>query len=429
MKQLKVANIAVVLNGGTPDTKRSEYYGGDISWATPKDLSDLQEKYFFHGGRNITTQGAKSLGGIPVPKDSLLLTSRAPIGLLAINKKETYTNQGFKSIVPNPSVADVEYLYYYFKVSVDHLNNLGGGTTFKEISKSSLEAMRIVLPDLPIQKSLSKVLALLDDKINLNNKINAELEAMAKQIYDYWFVQFDFPDSSGNPYKTSGGKMVWSKELQREIPKGWYVANLSSLMSASKNGDWGSEKSNDQTIKYFCIRGADIDGLNGIEEFEPQIRYIDKSHVDRQLNTDDLIIEISGGSPTQSTGRMAHISSYVLSRLDNKVICSNFCKAISLKNAKYSYVISRHWARLYDAGIFFNHEGKTSGIKNLLFDQLAKDVKIAIPHDDLINTYYDFEESIDKQKQNSLRQNEELIKLRDWLLPMLMNGQVKVLTS
>jgi type I restriction enzyme S subunit len=218
-----------------------------------------------------------------------------------------------------------------------------------------------------------------------------------------------------------------NEELKKEIPEGWKTFSLASLIKESKNGDWGNDAAGDECIKSFCVRGADIDGLNGLENFDPPTRYIDKSHSNRQLKPDDLIIEISGGSPTQSTGRIAHVSQDVLDRLYNKVVCSNFCKAISLKNTKLSYIVNRYWSHLYESKVFFNHEGKTSGIKNLLFDQLVKDVKIAIPIDgSLINTYYEFEDNIDKQKQNNLQQNEKLIKLRDWLLPMLMNGQVKI---
>ena len=125
----KLGEVSEIRNGGTPSTTDKSNYGGNISWATPKDLSVSGEKFFFKGQRNISEKGAKSLGGIPIPKDSILLTSRAPIGLIAINKTETYTNQGFKNIVPNSEMISVEYLFYCLSKGIKNLINLGGGTT------------------------------------------------------------------------------------------------------------------------------------------------------------------------------------------------------------------------------------------------------------------------------------------------------------
>lgn len=317
-----------------------------------------------------------------------------------------------------------KYLYYFYQTKPWQTTN---GSTIKRIYNDDLKSITISFPDIPSQQKIASVLSVLDDKIELNNKINAVLEAMAKLIYDYWFVQYDFPNENEQPYKSSGGKMVWDEGLKKEIPEGWKVFSLIDLIDESKNGDWGKEKSDDNYVKTYCIRGADINGLNGDSSFDPPVRYIESSHSNRLLKPSDLIVEISGGSPTQSTGRMAHVSQNVLSRLQDKAVCSNFCKAISLKDNKLSYIINQYWNHLYEADIFFNFEGKTSGIKNLLFDQLVKDVKVALPkNNNLVEKYYDFAEGIDSQKQNNLLQNQKLAELRDWLLPMLMNGQVKV---
>lgn len=347
------------------------------------------------------------------------------------NVKNLIVSTGFTTIDVFSERIDPKYLFY--KLTQPNITNYlhtvaeNAVSAYPSIKPEDIGNLELSFPDLHTQQQISSFLSKIDEKIELNNKINSELEKLAKTIYSYWLLQFEFPNENGKPYKSSGGKMVWSDKLKKEIPEGWKSSSLASLIHESKNGDWGSDIVSNGRTKCFCVRGADIDGLNGIENFNPPIRYIDETHNNRLLKPDDLIIEISGGSPIQSTGRMAHISSDVLTRLGNKVVCSNFCKAVSLITPKLSYVISRYWAHLYDSKVFFNHEGKTSGIKNLLFDQLSKDVTIAIPTDEnLINKYYKFEENIDQQKQNNLQQNEELTKLRDWLLPMLMNGQIKV---
>lgn len=326
---------------------------------------------------------------------------------------------------------DQKFLYYFLNTNAvtELLVKASGGTSHSHsrISPEDLLGIKINFPSIDIQKNVATFISALDSKIELNKLINSEFELLLKTVFDYWFIQFDFPDENGKPYKSSKGKMLLNVDLKKVIPEGWKVSSLSSIIKESKNGDWGQDKMSEGYSKCFCIRGADINGLNGTESFRPPTRYINSSHTNRKLKADDLIIEISGGSPTQSTGRMAHISQDVLNRLNNNVVCSNFCKAISLKNNKLSYIISRYWTHLYDSNVFFNHEGKTSGIKNLLFDQLVRDVKIALPEDNvLVNNFYNLAENIDIQRQNNLAQNQQLVELRDWLLPMLMNGQVKI---
>ena len=214
--------------------------------------------------------------------------------------------------------------------------------------------MEFEIPDFDItnQKKIASVLSSLDSKIELNNRINAELDAMAKTLYDYWFVQFDFtfdfaqgkPDKNGKPYKSSGGKMVWNEELKREIPEGWGVTKMADWIDSDKSGDWGKEEPEGNfTKKVICIRGADIKGLNGLAELKPPVRYILEKNASKILNSHDLIIEISGGSPIQSTGRIAFITDATIRRFEDPLICSNFCKPISIKNKKFLYNFVHYW--------------------------------------------------------------------------------------
>jgi type I restriction enzyme S subunit len=221
--------------------------------------------------------------------------------------------------------------------------------------------------------------------------------------------------------------MVWSKELKREVPEGWKVSLIADWILKDKNGDWGKESLEGNYSEHVsCIRGADINGLNGKGECNPPERYILEKNNNKQLSSHDLIVEISGGSPTQSTGRLAYLIDETLSRFENPLICSNFCKAIELKNKKQLFNFVYNWNRLYDNGVLFGYEGKTSGIKNLLFDSFVNSYWVAVPPQELVNKFYDFMLDIEKKKQTALKENQQLSSLRDWLLPMLMNGQVKV---
>ena len=324
---------------------------------------------------------------------------------------------------------DSKFVYYsLFQDSFfEHMMSGSKGTKMPRGDKRQILDYKISKFDLLTQQKIASALSALDDKIELNNRINAELEAMAKTLYDYWFVQFDFPNAEGKPYKASDGKMVYNETLKREIPEGWEVTVFNDWINDTKAGDWGKEAiEGNYTERVYCIRGADINGINGKGEVKAPERFILKNNSSKKLIPNDFVVEISGGSPVQSTGRIALITESTLERFDTDIICSNFCKAVSIKDEKYIYNFKQEWQRLYDAGVFFGFEGKTSGIKNFLFDSFMNSYSIVLPKKEIVEKYYEFAQSIDKKIQSNLKQNQELSALRDWLLPMLMNGQVKV---
>lgn len=319
-----------------------------------------------------------------------------------------------------------KYLYYNFN-RIKFEPYVTGSSQPKLNKENLLNIKAYVHENLDDQKSIAKVLSDLDSKIELNNRINRELEAMAKTLYDYWFVQFDFPNEQGKPFKSSGGKMVYNAELKREIPVGWDVKTIAKWIKNDKSGDWGKEtEEGNYQLKVSCVRGADLNGLNGNGELKPPTRFILENNSNKLLENHDLIVEISGGSPTQSTGRLAFITEETLQRFPNPLICSNFCKALTLKEEKYLYNFVYQWNRIYDNGVLFGWEGKTSGIKNLLFESFVTNHKEAYPKSEIVEKFYDFAKPLHSQKQKNLIQNQQLSELRDWLLPMLMNGQVTV---
>jgi type I restriction enzyme S subunit len=322
-----------------------------------------------------------------------------------------------------------KYLKYY-TISNEYkqwVKNLSVGSTRGNINAQTFADCPIRLPKREQQEILVRVLSDLDAKIELNNKINRELEAMAKTLYDYWFVQFDFPSANGKPYKSSGGKMAYNAALKREIPEGWEVKSISSWIKKDKSGDWGKETTEgNYQLEVSCIRGADLNGLNGNGELKPPTRFILEKNSNKLLESHDLIVEISGGSPTQSTGRLGFITEETLERFSTPIICSNFCKALTLKSEKYLFNFVYQWNKLYENEVLFGWEGKTSGIKNLLFESFVTNHEEVYPPSELVEKFYDFAKPVHGIIQKNLIQNQHLSALRDWLLPMLMNGQVTV---
>ena len=177
-KTCTIGDLGKVVGGATPSTKNSENYdGGTIPWITPKDLAGFSDRYISHGERNITEQGLKSSSTQLVPAHTVLFSSRAPIGYIAIAEQEVCTNQGFKSVVPNENT-DYMFLYYLLKYNKDRIERLGSGTTFKEVSGSTMRGIEVSVPEtIEEQQRIASVLSALDDKIELNNKINENLAA------------------------------------------------------------------------------------------------------------------------------------------------------------------------------------------------------------------------------------------------------------
>lgn len=178
----KLGEIAKIINGATPSTADSSNYDGKIVWITPKDLSDQKSKYISKGARNITQKGYDGCSTQMIPANNILMSSRAPIGLLSINAVDCCTNQGFKNIVVDKSKCDVNYLYYYLKFHIAEVEALGSGTTFKEVSKASLQKFELSIPSMEEQKRIGQTLSDLDDKIILNRSINHNLPLPGRSL-------------------------------------------------------------------------------------------------------------------------------------------------------------------------------------------------------------------------------------------------------
>ena len=188
-KECTIADIGTVVGGATPSTKDpSNYDGGEIAWITPKDLSNYEDRYISHGERNITEKGLNGCSAQLMPKHSVLFTSRAPIGYVAIADGEVCTNQGFKSVVPNKNT-DYLFLYYLLRYNKDKIEGLGSGTTFKEVSGSTMRGIKVRVPTtLSVQKAIGRFLDSIDCKIEQNRKINKNLLEQAQAIYSDMFI-------------------------------------------------------------------------------------------------------------------------------------------------------------------------------------------------------------------------------------------------
>lgn len=209
--ECKISDIGTVVGGATPSTKKPENYeNGTIAWITPKDLSTFSRRYIQHGERKITEAGLRSCSTQLLPKNTVLFSSRAPIGYVAIAANDVCTNQGFKSVIPNENTNPL-FLYYLLKYNKDKIEGMGSGTTFKEVSGNTMKNIVVSVPkDMETQKQIIAVLGSIDDKIELNNEINNNLEQQAMAIFKSWFIDYE-------PYN-------------RTVPNNWVEYKLSDFL-------------------------------------------------------------------------------------------------------------------------------------------------------------------------------------------------------
>lgn len=293
---------------------------------------------------------------------------------------------------------DIEYIYYLLQYL--DLGNQKSGSGVPTMNRNHLHPIKIrAYRDKTYQQRTIKILSLIDKKIQINNQINQELEAMAKTLYDYWFVQFDFPDQNGKPYKSSGGKMVYNPELKREIPEGWGVEKLGNITIChdSKRVPLSSHEREHVKgeIPYY--------GATGIMDY-----------VNDYIFDGDYVLMAEDGSVMTEKGTP------ILQRISGKNWVNNHAHVIEpVKNHSCKLLMML----LKDVSVM---KIKTGSIQmKINQENMNKIVVPAIPLELLFEINQRLE-VIDKQQLNLIEENKQLTQLRDWLLPMLMNGQVKV---
>ncbi len=361
-----------------------------------KELNDGNIPVFGSGG--IMRYGDKAL----FEDESILLPRKGTLSNIQYVNEPFWTVDTIYYSVVNKKLANPFYLFNYLK-SLD-LSNLNSGTGVPSMTFNSYYDLHIKLPDLSTQKAIAKVLSDLDAKIELNNRINRELEAMAKTLYDYWFVQFDFPvdnnfSTSGEMsegqrgYKSSGGKMVYNPELKREIPEGWEVGTVEDycrIFTGKKDVNQSLEIGK---YKFFSCA--------------PGYKYSDE-----KLYEGKAILVSGNGS---YTGRTIFVDEG-FDLYQRTYACVN--------KTETDYLAYIYYSMLRYMSLKINGGTHGSAIPYIVFDDIAKEI-IVINHN-LINKFQNIVYPLINKIMNNNKQAVELAKLRDWLLPMLMNGQVTV---
>ena len=401
-KEYKLGDIGTIVGGATPSTKDSSNYDGNIAWITPKDLSNLNCRYISHGERMISQKGFDDCSCRMLPKNSILFSSRAPIGYVAIAQNALCTNQGFKSIIPNNEIVDSLFLYYLLVYYKPVIENMGSGTTFKEVSGSVMKALTVNIPNIDEQKRIAAILSSLDDKIELNRRINGNLEQQAQALFKAWFVDFE-------PFKD--GKFVDS-ELGR-IPEGWKVGRLDEIGEIVGGGTPSKSKA-----EYYCNKG--IPWVTPKDLSITHAKFTSKGEVDiSDLGYKNSSTQILPKGSVLFSSR-APIG-YITIALND--ICTNQgFKSVIPKIAGTAFIYC------YLKNNIKNIESQATGSTfKEASGSLMKSLKVLKPDD--ISIYRRFEEVETSlfEKQAALEEeNLRLSTMRDTLLPQLMSGKLKI---
>lgn len=436
LKEFKLKDISNSISSGlTPNRSNPNFWeNGEIFWLKTEQLG---ERYIYETSEKISLNALSktSIKLNPIDTISIAMYGEGRTrGNVSILKSEMTTNQACCNIVLEKDKADPDFIYYFLKTQYENLRALSSGVR-KNLNSNDIKEFRVLLPELlSDQQKIASILSAIDDKIELNNKINAELEGMAKLIYDYWFVQFDFPydfgqgkpaDETSNPkdsvaersrmvaersrsqpYKSSGGKMVWNKELKREVPEGWGSASLLDIAIFDNGLACQKFRPMEGENSYPVIKIREMrDGITPSTE-RASIKIPKKNLIDYG----DILFSWSASLEVmQWTGGKGALNQHIF-----KVHSKKYPKSFYYMEVK-SYL--KHFKMIAEL--------RKTTMGHITIDHL-KQSRIVLPPFEIIKELDKLLEPIFEQQLVLDKQNQELSALRDWLLPMLMNGQVVI---
>lgn len=385
-KECRLEDIAEVVGGGTPKTDIAEYWNGEIPWITPRDLSNFKGRYISKGERNISEKGLITSSAKILPKGTILLSTRAPVGYLAIAENDITTNQGFRSLVPFNNTDNI-FLFYLLKNNVEYLKSQATGTTFGELAGSVLKSLIFPVPPLPEQRAIAEVLSSLDDKIDLLHRENKTLERMAEALFRQWFVEEASDD--------------WEEctlnDLCIEIASG---GTPSTKVESYYNGNinWYITKELKDNFLYDSMNKITEDGL--------------KNSAARLFPKETVLVAIYAAPTVGRLGILATEAAFnqaTCGLVANKDFCSPEFIYLYLK-------MQRGDLTLIASG---------SAQQNLNVGKIKSYPAFIVPKD-LMDKFNEIVKPIFKKINSNTRQINILEKLRDILLPKLMSGEVRV---
>ena len=387
-KSCTLSSLGTIVGGATPSTKKPENYeGGTIPWITPKDLSGFAGRYISHGERNITEKGLNSCSAQMMPEHSVLFSSRAPIGYVAISNCEVCTNQGFKSIVPSENT-DYLFLYYLLQYKKKDIENLGTGTTFKEVSANTMKSVEVRVPAEKYEQiKIARVVSAIDDKIEANTRINENLEQQAQAYFQELFVD------NADPEWTTGT-----------------ISDLGTVVGGSTPSKAKPEYYTETGIAWITPKDLSINKSKFVSHGENDITELG-------LKNSSAVIMPEGTVLFSSRAPIGYIAIAA-----GEVTTNQGFKSVVPKSevgTPFVYFFLKNTLPVI--------EGMASGSTfKEVSGSTMKNVPAVIPDAETLAKFSDFCAPIFAQQHILEGQNQSLATLRDNLLPKLMSGEIDV---
>lgn len=393
----KISDIGEVVGGGTPSTANSDFWGGDIPWISPKDLTGYKSVYISHGESFLNKTGLKS-GTKLLPKDTVLFSSRAPIGYVAIASNPICTNQGFKSIICNKEIINPLFLYYYIKGNLDYIKLFGTGATFPEISGAAMRKIKVQIPSLPTQQKIASILSAYDRLIENNTRRIRLLEQMAENIYKEWFVRFRFPEHE-------------NVEIVNGLPKGWEIKIIADFgrIETGKTPPMSNRDLYGGDILF--VKTPDMHGKLFVRSTSETLSQEGNNYQrTKLLPINSIMVSCIGTAGIVSINtNLAHTNQQI-----NSIILNN------LEDLEWLYYVCRQLKPTIE---LFGATGAT--MTNLSKGKFEK-LKIVVPKVDFRGAFHKRIRPYFKEIYALEQQNTFLTRQRDLLLPRLMSGKLEV---
>ena len=429
---IEIGTVAQIQGGSTPSTRNPDNFGGGIAWITPKDLSTTQFRFLSEGSRTLSSQGLKNCSARLVPRGTVLLSTRAPIGLVAIASKELATNQGIRNLIPSKDVTS-EYLYYWLKANTAVLEQHAAGTTFSELSGTALKQIQLRIPPLPEQRAIAHVLGTLDDKIELNHRMNQTLETITQKIFESWFIRFD-PVRAKIDGSWSKNKVVtdllsfdfydlfpscFEKSEIGEIPKGWEVKNLGDIVNIVKGRSYRSSELAESDTALITLKSFVKGGGYKADGLKP---YIGRYKSEQIAEPGEVIVACT--DITQDAEVIGYPALVRPSINFERLIISLDALIVRPKDR---YIGREFLYCLCKTNAFTNHTASyTTGTTVLHLNKRAVPAfKVAMPKIELAHIFCKTTSPMFKQIFTSELESENLNILRAYLLPNLISGRLK----
>jgi len=391
-----------ITSGGTPSRTRPEYWDdGTVPWLKTQELTDNN---IYEAEEKITQIGLENSSAKLFSKNTVLMAMYgATVGKLGILKIEATTNQAVCAMIVNERIADYRYLFYSLLNGREKLINLACGAAQQNLNQDIIKDFLLPFPNLQEQKSITKILSDIDSKIELNCQMEETLEAIGQAVFKCWFVDFEFPNEEGKPYKSSGGEMVHDAVVDKEIPEGWVTGSLGNIceitMGQSPPGETYNET--EEGVPFF----------QGIRDFGFRFpsRRVYCTAPTRFAQEGDVLLSVR--APVGS-----------LNVADVRCAIGRGVAALRLKGKQNSFL---YYLLLATRSAWDKYDAKGT-VFGAATKQDVHDFKIAIPPKDLRDQFGELNEPLDQKILLNDKESRNLTAIRDSLLPKLMSGKIRV---